>query len=270
MITLQHALVTLMALKGNEKEFDKQIPYVLFPDAIRKYTGNRAYSHFEQDIDGKDVSWIKFPTEIKDLDKDKAKTEKLEKHISGNISKGALCGKNDIEMFEKTNSHLDINQFNGIKKHLIQDDIFDNFIREKIDTTENEKGLFKFREKKLTGEQVRDLILDIENYGVYLLASIIYVKYGITTDQAWFDKHVRDVLNKEYSEELAESTYSYMKIPENYNKLIVEHKGRQLQEGKLDFTEYLNMYKKIALEMRKVDKNQQEKEENEEELVVDF
>ena len=264
MITLQHALVTLLAFDGNIEKFEKQIPYILFPDAIRKYTGNRSCSHFEQDIDGKDVSWIKFPTEIKELDK--IKTKKLEKYKSKNLSKGVLCGKNDIEMFEKTNLHLNKNQFYGIKKHLIQDDIFDDFIREKIDTTENEKGLFKFKQQELTGKEVRDLILDIENYGVYLLASIIYIKYGITTDQKWFDTHVRDILKEEYPEELAESTYAYMKIPKKYNKLIVEHKGRQLQEGKLDFLEYLNMYKKIAQEMRKIDKDEKEKEE----FLVDF
>lgn len=264
MITLQHALVTLLAFDGNIEKFEKQIPYILFPDAIRKYTGNRSCSHFEQDIDGKDVSWIKFPTEIKELDK--IKTKKLEKYKSKNLSKGVLCGKNDIEMFEKTNLHLNKNQFYGIKKHLIQDDIFDDFIREQIDTTGNEKGLFKFKQQELTGKEVRDLILDIENYGVYLLASIIYIKYGITTDQKWFDTHVRDILKEEYPEELAESTYAYMKIPKKYNKLIVEHKGRQLQEGKLDFLEYLNMYKKIAQEMRKIDKDEQEKEE----FLVDF
>jgi len=264
MITLQHALVTLLAFDGNIEKFEKQISYILFPDAIRKYTGNRSCSHFEQDIDGKDVSWIKFPTEIKELDK--IKTKKLEKYKSKNLSKGVLCGKNDIEMFEKTNLHLNKNQFYGIKKHLIQDDIFDDFIREQIDTTGNEKGLFKFKQQELTGKEVRDLILDIENYGVYLLASIIYIKYGITTDQKWFDTHVRDILKEEYPEELAESTYAYMKIPKKYNKLIVEHKGRQLQEGKLDFLEYLNMYKKIAQEMRKIDKDEQEKEE----FLVDF
>ena len=264
MITLQHALVTLLAFDGNIEKFEKQIPYILFPDAIRKYTGNRSCSHFEQDIDGKDVSWIKFPTEIKELDK--IKTKKLEKYKSKNLSKGVLCGKNDIEMFEKTNLHLNKNQFYGIKKHLIQDDIFDDFIREQIDTTGKEKGLFKFKQQELTGKEVRDLILDIENYGVYLLASIIYIKYGITTDQKWFDTHVRDVLKEEYPEELAESTYAYMKIPKKYNKLIVEHKGRQLQEGKLDFLEYLNMYKKIAQEMRKIDKDDKEKEE----FLVDF
>ena len=264
MITLQHALVTLLAFDGNIEKFEKQIPYILFPDAIRKYTGNRSCSHFEQDIDGKDVSWIKFPTEIKELDK--IKTKKLEKYKSKNLSKGVLCGKNDIEMFEKTNLHLNKNQFYGIKKHLIQDDIFDDFIREQIDTTGNEKGLFKFKQQELTGKEVRDLILDIENYGVYLLASIIYIKYGITTDQKWFDTHVRDVLKEEYPEELAESTYSYMKIPKKYNKLIVEHKGRQLQEGKLDFLEYLNMYKKISQEMRKIDKYEKEKQD----VLIDF
>ena len=56
MITLQHSLVTLFGLRGNEEEFDKEVPYVLIPDAIRRYCGPRPYSHFEENPDGTDIS----------------------------------------------------------------------------------------------------------------------------------------------------------------------------------------------------------------------
>ena len=47
MITLQHSLATLFAYRGDVKAFEKEIPYVLVPDAIRRYCGPRQYSHFE-------------------------------------------------------------------------------------------------------------------------------------------------------------------------------------------------------------------------------
>ena len=56
MITLQHTLVTLLGLRGNERELDEEIQYVLLPDAIRRYCGPRQYSHFEKSYDGKEKS----------------------------------------------------------------------------------------------------------------------------------------------------------------------------------------------------------------------
>lgn len=71
MITLQHSLITLFANNGNEKEFDKEISYVLLPDAIRKYCGQRQYSHFEINLQTRDVSWIQYPVDLKQLNKEK-------------------------------------------------------------------------------------------------------------------------------------------------------------------------------------------------------
>lgn len=268
MITLQHSLISLLALDGNIKEFEKQIPYILFPDAIRKYTGNRSYSHFETSTDGKDVSWIKFPKKISRVNQ--KQTDKLEKHLSNKLSNGIICEKTDLKTFERINKHLKAVPYAGIKKHLVQDDIFDEFIRDKIDMSKRREGKFYFQGNEMDGKEVRRLISEIENYGVYILACILYVKYGIITDQEWFDRHVGDVLKKEYKKELAEATYSYMKIPEEMNKLIKQHKGCELQKGILDFTEYLDMYKDVVKEMKKIDIEKSKKQKEEKEEYIEF
>lgn len=52
MITLQHSLVYLSALAkdglADLEKFKKGIPWTLLPDALRCYTGNREYTHFEE------------------------------------------------------------------------------------------------------------------------------------------------------------------------------------------------------------------------------
>ena len=45
---------------------DDEIAYVLIPDAIRRYCGPRQYSHFEEHSDGKDISWMEYPLNIKE------------------------------------------------------------------------------------------------------------------------------------------------------------------------------------------------------------
>ena len=47
MITLQHSLVTAVYLDSEEENrFGLEIPYVLIPDAIRAYIGERKGCHF--------------------------------------------------------------------------------------------------------------------------------------------------------------------------------------------------------------------------------
>ena len=72
MLTLQHSLITLFANNGDEKKFDDEIAYVLIPDAIRKYCGQRQYSHFEKSPTNGDVSWLQYPVNLKQLNKENA------------------------------------------------------------------------------------------------------------------------------------------------------------------------------------------------------
>ena len=260
MITLQHTLVTLLGLRGNEREMDEEIQYVLLPDAIRRYCGPRQYSHFEQSYDGKDTSWMEYPEDIKALDKEAV--EKLPKHIVSEVKPCVLGETTSIETFEKHNKHLDYRYFAGVKKHLTQDFIFDRFIREKIDCSRMYEDKFVYEGQEYDGKGVRALIADIENQGLYILAYMAEKSYGIKANQAWFDKHVKARLDEEYSEDLADGTYKYMKIPEVINERITNGDWSHLNDGPIPCAEYLKLYEEVIKEMPKIDMERKINEDN--------
>ena len=260
MITLQHTLVTLLGLRGNERELDEEIQYVLLPDAIRRYCGPRQYSHFEKSYDGKDTSWLAYPRDLKTLTKEEA--EKLPKHIVSEVKPCVLGETTSIESFEEHNTHLNYRYFAGVKKHLTQDYIFDRFIREKIDCSRMYEDKFVFEGQEYDGKGVRGLIADIENQGLYILAYMAEKTYGKKTNQAWFDKHVKERLDEEYSEDLADGTYKYMKIPEVINERITNGDWSHLNDGPIPYEEYLKLYEEVIKEMPKIDMDRKIKEDN--------
>lgn len=285
MITLQHSLVTLFGLRGNEEEFEKQVPYILIPDAIRRYCGPRPYSHFEETPDGKDISYMHFPINLKTLTKENVGNERM--HLANGYKPCVLGEKTHIEKFEQTNGDLPPTYYAGVKKHLTQDVIFDDFVREDIgldcsrrfesmyspeETTGKNVGVFTFSrrvkdpdgqirtvEETLDGNGVRKLIADIETQGLYILAYMLHKSYGITANQEWFDKHVKKILDEKYSQDLADGTYQYMKIPEEVNRRITEHDWKHLNEGIIPYDVYMQMYKKVTEEMPKIDVEKDEK-----------
>lgn len=285
MITLQHSLVTLFGLRGNEEEFEKQVPYILIPDAIRRYCGPRPYSHFEETPDGKDISYMHFPINLKTLTKENIGNERM--HLANGYRPCVLGEKTHIEKFEQTNGDLPPIYYAGVKKHLTQDVIFDDFVREDIgldcsrrfesmyspeETTGKNVGIFTFSrrvkdpdgqtrtvEETLDGNGVRKLVADIENHGLYILAYMLHKSYGITANQEWFDKHVKKFLDEKYSQDLADGTYQYMKIPEEINRRITEHDWTHLDEGVIPYDVYMQMYKKVIEEMPKIDFEKDEK-----------
>lgn len=251
MITLQHTLVTLLGLRGNERELDEEIQYVLLPDAIRRYCGPRQYSHFEQSYDGKDTSWMKYPLNLKVLSKEEV--ERLPKHIVSEIKPCVLGETTSIETFEKHNTHLPPKYFAGAKKHLTQDFIFDRFIRETIDCSNMYDDKFVFNGQNLDGKGVRGAIADIENHGLYVLAYMVEKAYGIKANQEWFDKHVKARLDSEYSQDLADGTYKYMKIPDVINERITNGDWSHLNEGPLPLKDYMEMYEEVIKAMPVID-----------------
>ena len=251
MITLQHTLVTLMGLRGNEREMDEEIQYVLLPDTIRRYCGPRQYSHFEQAYDGSDVSWFKYPLTLKGLTKEEV--DRLPKHIVAEIKKCDLGETTNIRAFEEHNTHLSPKYFAGVKKHLTQDFIFDRFVREKIDCSEMYDGKYVFNGQEYDGKGIRGLIADMEHHGVYVLAYMLNKAYGITANQEWFDKHVKARLDEEYPEELAESAYGFMKIKPEINERITNGDWTHLEEGPLPLEDYVEMYEEVIKEMPKID-----------------
>ena len=71
--------------------------------------------------------------------------------------------------------------------------------------------------------------------------------YGITANQEWFDKHVKQNLNKEYPEDLANGTYQYMRIPDEINRRITEGDWTHLDDGVISYKEYIDMYKNLNI-----------------------
>lgn len=293
MITLQHSLVTLFGLNGDEKKFEEQIPFVLIPDAIRRYCGPRPYSHFEETPDGSAISFMHFPLSLRTLSKENIGNERM--FLAEGYRPCVIGETTHIEKFEQVNGDLPPLYYAGVKKHLTQDVIFDKFVREGIgldcsrrfesmyspeETTGKNIGIFTFsrpvkdedgeyvrdeegkikREPEtLDGEGVRKLIAEFENQGLYILAYMIHKTYGITANQEWFDSHVKTALDREYSEDLANGTYQYMRIPEEIDRRITEHDWTHLEEGPIPFADYAKMYREVISQMPEIDTEMDEK-----------
>ena len=261
MITLQHSLVTLFGLRGDEEKFDDEIAYTLIPDAIRRYTKSRQYSHFEEHPTRKDdIAYMAYPEDLKGIGEDIL--EKVNHYMADDIPACKLGERSHIETFEKYNQHLSPKYFAGVKKHLTQDIVFDDFIRENIDCSRKFEDKYVFHGKEFDGNGIRDKIAEIENQGLYVLAFMVHEAYGITANQEWFDKHVKDILDKEYSKEMKESTYNYMKIPTEINERITNHDWSHIHDGEISCKDYMKMYEEAIEKMPEIDRERKDKENN--------
>lgn len=231
MLTLQHSLVTFLALDGDIDRFRFIVAYNLLPDAIRKYTGARQTSHFEINSTGTDVSFMKFPLDLKNLTKETS--EKIEGHLAGDIKPCCIGETTQLHVFDQWNKHLPIQYYCGIRMHLIQDYFYDEFIRKIIDCSDKYNDKFIYNGKSIDGTTVRKYVADIEEDGFCILAKEIYDKCGVVTDQAWFDRNVRDIIKTVYSDDLATGTYNYMKIKPEINRAIQTQDWRKCRLHKI-------------------------------------
>lgn len=160
MLTLQHSLVTFLALDGDIDRFRFIVAYDLLPDAIRRYTGARQTSHFEINSTGTDVSFMKFPLDLKNLTKETS--EKIEGHLAGDIKPCCIGETTQLHVFDQWNKHLPIQYYCGIRMHLIQDYFYDEFIRNIIDCSDKYNDKFIYNGKSIDGTTVRKYVADIE------------------------------------------------------------------------------------------------------------
>lgn len=241
MLTLQHSLVTFLALDGDIDRFRFIVAYDLLPDAIRKYTGARQTSHFKINSTGTDVSFMKFPLDFKNLTKETS--EKIEGHLAGDIKPCCIGETTQLHVFDQWNKHLPIQYYCGIRMHLIQDYFYDEFIRNIIDCSDKYNDKFIYNGKSIDGTTVRKYVADIEEDGFCILAKKIYDKCGVVTDQAWFDRNVRDIIKTVYSDDLATGTYNYMKIKPEINRAIQTQDWRKCRLHKIaNISGYRAMY----------------------------
>ena len=241
MLTLQHSLVTFLALDGDIDRFRFIVAYDLLPDAIRRYTGARQTSHFEINSTGSDVSFMKFPLDLKNLTKETS--EKIEGHLAGEIKPCCIGETTQLQVFDQWNKHLPIQYYCGVRMHLIQDYFYDEFIRKIIDCSDKYNDKFIYNGKTVDGTTVRKYVADIEEDGFCILAKEIYDKYGVVTDQAWFDRNVRDIIKTVYSDDLATGTYNYMKIKPEINRAIQTQDWKKCRLHKIaNISGYRAMY----------------------------
>ena len=254
----------------------KEIPQVLLVDALRKYFEDRAPGHFEKNSDGTDTSYMHYPTDIKAVDKESIRNEIIYKAPG---YRACLLGEDiNIEKFEETNADLPEDIYTGVLKHLTQDRIFDEWIRHgagfdcsgKYDsmysseeTTPKNIGRYIFRkpiktpdgriewdskEDIVDGSKFRAMVADIEQYGVYVLAAMLNKYYGITTNQKWFDEHIKPSLERDYSQDLADGTYGYMKIRQDLDEKITNHDWSDIEKdnGPIALDSYVELYREVT------------------------
>ena len=248
MITLQHTLCDLLKFKGNMEDFDKEIAYCLLPDSIRAYIGPRPLSHFEENPDGNDISWYKFPADIKAMTKTSALSR--EQYLADISKKSCLGEKTHIDKFIEKNNDLPNEEYNGILTHLIQDYIFDDWIRDIIDCSNKYEpdAKFIFENEEYDSQGIRGVIAEIEMYGYYLLSYLCNKEYGIVTNQEWHDKNLYPNLERDYPSDLSESTYKYMTISEDINEKITNKDWSGLTNSRFSKynSKYIELYKNVV------------------------
>lgn len=230
MITLQHSALYLMALADKRKanylqEFYEEVPYVLFPDAIRAYIGPRQAGHFEMTSDGKNNSWMKFPCEttIQSLTKDNAAG--MIQYFVADQPKCVIGERTNIKEFDTVNwGHR---HYHSLRIHMLQDCVMDALLRdEMVDVTGRFEDKFVVRHSGavIDGATLRQQITLFETLGFLKLVGTIYCNTGRILNQGWFERNVRSALRDLYPEELAENTYKFMKISPEMNNRISNRK----------------------------------------------
>lgn len=235
MITRQHAALFAMELmtklNGNlqefEREFEKRIPYVLLPDAIRAYVGPRQASHFEITPDATNISWMEFPSAeiLEHLSKEKV-SEMVKYHISEGYPKCVIGEESSISEFDRRNyAH---HQYHSIRIHLLQDMSLDRMLRsELVDCTHRFEDRFVVhynRSITLDGAELRKQLALFEELGFIHLVGKVHERTGMLLTGDWFEENVMKALLKAYPEDLAVKTYSYMKYDDD-----LDHRIKQLE-----------------------------------------
>ena len=217
MLLLQHILVTKLIYK-KDKEFYKILPWVILPDAIRGLGIPRACSHFEKSQISNKHSFLTYPTEIKNLS---IKDLNDSYYIASNLP-CAIGEEISIKEYELCNSHIiDNYTYEGIKEHLRQDIVFDNFIRKLYDCKDKLSNhyIVKKTGKSINGIELRKETLNLENELGFYLSEKVFDEFEINVCNNWLESVIKPILKKQYSITLYNSVKDYIKIPNIRNQV---------------------------------------------------
>lgn len=252
MLSLQHAMY-MVYYKGNDNLFLKDmIAQTLLPDALRYYTHNRQYTHFEWNEDKTDYSYFVFPKMYGGI-KDKTyfinAVQNADRYLVADITPCAIGEETNLDGFYAHNQHLFkeyLQMFHSIEMHLIEDVVFDEFIREVIDCHDKYNDKYYYNGNELNGKEVRSLIEEIEQVGIYVLAEMLYQKEGIVANNDWVQSFIKPSLELFYPNELVNNTIKYMKIDDKINEYITNKDYTHFEEFNISKEELVQMYEKVA------------------------
>lgn len=262
MLSIQHVLCLWLYCTECDlgEPRDEAVAAVVYPDAIRAYTKVRGYSHFEVGDDG-DRSYMKFPCSMK---ADQEEVSSLLNKFGHLAHKDKVCaidnltGEQGVELCIQKNSTLDDVMLGGIVWHLRQDTVFDDFIREVIDCSKMKKDVYTVNGKILNGKELRGLIHLIEMHGIYALAKRLYLETNMTVNNTWLKIHIERSLKNSYNEELADKTFSFMKIDDDIDRYITNHDWSHIGEGLpikyrglSGYDMYMSLYDMVITSMRR-------------------
>lgn len=250
MLLVQHIMTTIICKGFNIGYVVNNAANLVYVDAIRVFSKNRCISHFEKNYDRTDVSYWHLPEDYKVLTEGYIKEHINDwAHVAKDIKECEVGETTDLNTFELTNQHLPVPMFNCTKVHLIQDFVFDQFIRKYIDVSDRLEDIYYYDGIKYDGKGIRKIITDIENWCIYIMAYIIYKHAGIIVNQEWFDENIKRILYRDYTSEMAETTYGFMKIDEEINRLITDKDWSKLYEGSIPYHMVIDLINTIGIWM---------------------
>lgn len=204
-----------------------QAVVVTTPDSVRCWSGPRQYTHFTINPDTEEVSWIEFPT-LPIIEWTKELIDKSKKYNAGKPGEAAVDEATDLETFWKHNKKTPQNQLFYI--HLIQDSIYDTYLRSYVDVSKRYKDRYFFNGEEYSGNEFRQsgqerwngesLVNRFDTQVFIALAKRLYETQGIIANRAWFEQEVFPIFREVYSKELAEKTIRFITMTDAANETI--------------------------------------------------
>jgi hypothetical protein len=217
-----HALALLVAAQDCTEFCDCNIEdatVVTLNDSMRCWSGAREYSHFTINPETGMVSWMQMPTEdVSEWTEELVKS--AERFSAGKPGEACVDEATVCSEFWRHNKFSKQNMLMYL--HLVQDRIYDRFVRTVIDTSRRYEDVFIFNGKAYTGNDLRgkgmmrwngDGLINILDAQFYVrLAKRYYEATGILANATWIEQVFKPAFFRTYSQELAEKTVKYVSI----------------------------------------------------------
>ena len=220
----------LMAFLNSEFDRDffnpKDAAEVITNDAMRCWSRSREYSHFTINPETGLVSWAKFPTvDLRFWTKEIV--QNMEKFSAGKPGKSVIDEETILNEFWVHNTETLQNRRFFV--HLIQDRVYDEFIRHVIDTSKRYQDTYVFNGETLTGAQLRGqgmdrwqkgLLNELDDQFFVRLSKKFFAVTGTKTDAGWIDRVMKIAIRERYSPEMAEETIKFVSLSDKANTII--------------------------------------------------